>query len=243
MSADANSGSDGERSRWMRSFPCPRPCCAAWCAAGSPADCWGVFGKRTVPGSSGARTQRDALLFAKHFLSDPGDGADVTDSLPLVLEALALAYVDVSKSESLAPLLPYIELRQLGRSQPEGSLLNYGVLAPAFEGWVSGGQLDPAFNEASALLAQPSANGGTASASEAERLNHLERLCRKSIDLYENMYEEARSNWDRAPAYLSTAPQWTGLWESHMRPALNDIAAAAHKRAQTSVGTLSIPIA
>lgn len=190
-----------------------------------------------------SQTHARALPFAQHFLSEPGDGAGDTDTLPLVLEALALAYVDVSRSGSLAPLQPYAELRQLGRSQPEGALLNYGSLAPAFENWIASGRLDPGWDEASALVAQQAASGDTAADSDAERLNRLESLCRESIDIYEERYEEARRDWDRAPAYLSTAPQWTGLWEPHMRPALNDIAAAAHRRAQTSLGTRRTPIA
>lgn len=189
-----------------------------------------------------SQTQRGALRFAEHFLSEPGDGAVGTDPLPLVLEALALAYVDVSRSGSLSPLQPYIELRDLGRSQSRGALLNYGTLAPAFETWVSSGELDPAFSEADALVAQ-SSTGDIGSVTESDRLHRLEALCRESIDIYDEMYEEALRDWDRSPAHLSTAPQWTGLWEPHMRPALNDIATAAHRRVQTAAGARKALIA
>ena len=180
--------------------------------------------------------QRKSLPFAPNFLSEPGDGTGDTDALALVLEALALAYVDVSRLGSLSPLLPYIELRQLGRNRPDGALLSYGTLAPVFEEWVSTGQLDPAFDVANALLSKSDEGQDGVMASPADRLNHIERLCRESIETYEEMYEEAQRDWDRTPAHLTTAPQWTGLWESHMRPALNDLASAAHRQAQASVG-------
>ena len=176
------------------------------------------------------------LTFTEHFLSEPGDGAGDVDALPLVLEALALAYVDVSRTGSLAPLLPYVELRQLGRAQPEGALLGYDALAPVFGEWVTNGEFGPVGDPSAALLAQPLADGDAGLATPATRLEHLETLCRESISAYEELFEAAKTEWDRSPAHLTTAPQWSGLWERHMRPALNDLAVAAHRQAQVSAG-------
>lgn len=174
------------------------------------------------------------LTFTRHFLSEPGDGAGGVDALPLVLEALALAYVDVSRTGSLAPLLPYVELRQLGRAQPQGSLLGYDELAPAFGEWVTKGSFDSAVDPGAALLAHQPPNADVGLTTPTARLEHLETFCRESISIYEELFEAARAEWDKSPAYLTTAPQWSGLWERHMRPALNDLAVAAHRQAQAS---------
>ena len=166
--------------------------------------------------------------FSQEWLSTPRASGD-QDALPLVLESLALAYVEVSRNGTLQPLLPYIELRELGRSKPDGGLLGYESLAPALSQWVADGLIDPGAGD-SAVLNRVAAVGGTLG--PAERLSQLAAACRDVIASYEKLFSELQALWRSQPARLSTAPHWTGLWERHMSPALNDIAQAAERQAQ-----------
>ena len=168
------------------------------------------------------------MRFSQEWLSTPRASGD-RDALPLVLESLALAYVEVSRNGTLQPLLPYTELRELGRSKPEGGLLGYESLAPTLNQWVADGLIDPGAGDA-AVLNRVAAVGGTSE--PAERLSQLAAACREVIASYEKLFSELQALWRSQPALLSTAPHWTGLWERHMSPALNDIAQAAERQAQ-----------
>lgn len=166
--------------------------------------------------------------FSQDWLSTPRASGD-RDALALVLESLALAYVEVSRKGTLQPLLPYIELRELGRSKPEGGLLGYESLASALSRWVTDGQIDAEAGDSAVLHKATPPEGAS---TPAQRLSLLAAVCRDVIANYEESYSEAQAQWRAQPALLSTAPHWTGLWERHMSPALNDIAQAAERQAQ-----------
>ena len=185
---------------------------------------------RPIDGSWAIWIPQDArcMSFSRDWLSMPRARGD-QDALALVLESLALAYVEVSRNGTLGPLLPYIELRELGRSKPEGGLLGYESLAPVLDRWVADGLIDAEAGDAAVLNSESIPDGGS---TPAERLSRLAAVCREVISGYERLYSESQAQWRSQPALLSTAPHWTGLWERHMSPALNDIAQAAERQAQ-----------
>lgn len=185
---------------------------------------------RPVDGSWAVWIPRDerCVSFSREWLSAPRASRD-QDSLALVLESLALAYVEVSRNGTLQPLLPYIELRELGRSKPEGGLLGYESLSPVLDRWVTDGLIDAEAGDAAVLISERISDGDS---TPAERLSRLAAVCREVISGYEQLYSESQAQWRSQPALLSTAPHWTGLWECHMSPALNDIAQAAERQAQ-----------
>ncbi len=183
-------------------------------------------------GSWAIRIPRDGgyRVFSSDTLSRPRAVGD-RDALPLVLEALALAYVDVSRVGTLGPLVPYVELRELGRSKPHGGLLGYESLAPPLDRWAKDGRLDAEAAD-DAVLNSDAAREVVSASTTAERLPGLASLCRDVIASYEKSFAELQAQWRAQPALLSTAPHWSGLWERHMSPALNDIAQAADRQAQ-----------
>ncbi len=185
---------------------------------------------RPIDGSWAIWIPRDesCMGFSRDWLSTPRASGD-QDALALVLESLALAYVEVSVNGTLGPLLPYIELRELGRSKPDGGLLGYESLAPVLGRWVTDGLISPEAEAAAVLNSERIPDGGS---TPAERLSRLATVCREVISGYEKLYSEHQAQWRSQPALLSTAPHWTGLWERHMSPALNDIAQAAERQAQ-----------
>jgi len=124
------------------------------------------------------------------------------DRLPLALEALGLAYVQVSLDGHLEPLSAYCELRDLGRSVPGGGLYNYESLHPALEEWIADGSVkgtitDPALDP----------SGGP-----TERIDNLLEVIKSNQDQYLQDMERERLKWERVPSSLSGPPQWTGLW-------------------------------
>jgi len=124
------------------------------------------------------------------------------DRLPLALEALGLAYVQVSLDGHLEPLSAYCELRDLGRSVPGGGLYNYESLHPALEEWIADGSVkgtitDPALDP----------SGGP-----TERIDNLLEVIKSNQDQYLQDMDRERLKWERVPSSLSGPPQWTGLW-------------------------------
>ena len=74
-------------------------------------------------------------------------GISAGDELFAVLEALSLAFVEVSQTDRLLPLRPYIMLRNMG-SMMDGSLrvLAYERPNPLLESWISTGRVSVSFN-------------------------------------------------------------------------------------------------
>ena len=149
------------------------------------------------------------MPFAANFLSVPRASGE-QDVLPLVLESLALAYVDVCRTGTLEPLLPYIELRELGTAVPNGPLHTYDSLAPALADWVQTGTVGPVLDAGGALLerfdSQHSAD------TEIGRLRRIADVCRSTLQSYGARYREHLQRCEASPDVLSSAPHWIGLW-------------------------------
>ena len=112
-----------------------------------------------------ARDGNNPAKFPHPFLTP---NPQLMDYLPILLEALPLAYVEVNASGRLAPLAPYIVLRDLGKTNPDGVSGNYSYeqLSPKLDSWVETGQFPDA-------IAEPSLKEGTSefpSGPEGKRL-------------------------------------------------------------------------
>ena len=160
--------------------------------------------------------------------------------MALVLEALALAYVEICRTGTLDSLGPYIELRDLGRSVSDGALYSYGELAPVLRDWVQSGSPDSVVDADGPLVARY--NSGHDTSTAAGRLEHLIAICRTTLDYYEDDFGRHLRSFEVDQHKLSRAPHWTGLWERHMSPALNDIIEAAEAQLEAHTSGSSSPL-
>lgn len=82
---------------------------------------------------------------AWHTFPDPmlADGIKANhEYLPLALESLPLAFVEVAVDARIGPMLPYQRLRALGTSGG-GGLETYETLNPELSSWIGAGELPP----------------------------------------------------------------------------------------------------
>jgi len=151
-----------------------------------------------------ARPGDSPAKFPYPFLSR---GIGESDNLPLALEALGLAYVDVSTTGTLRPLDAYCALRDLGRSGPDASLQTYVELNPDLLTWLETGKLaeDP-----KGFVGKPFLNEG---GDREGRVDFLMNIVQTSLTSYQEDWETERGKWTRNPISLSGPPQWTGLWK------------------------------
>ena len=146
-----------------------------------------------------ARDNNTAAEFPYPYLSQ---GSGSLDRLPLILEALGLAYVLVSQEGHLGPLSAYCELRDLGRSFPGGGLFNYESLHPDLKDWIADGSVKGTITDP---ILDPS--GGP-----TERIDNLLEVIKSNQDQYLQDVDRERMRWENTPSSLSGPPQWTGLW-------------------------------
>ena len=147
-----------------------------------------------------ARSGDSPAEFPYPFLSR---GIGASDRLPLALEALGLAYVDVSTTGTLRPLDAYCTLRNLGRSSPDASLYTYYELHPDLVTWletgtITGSIVEPVFNEGD---------------DPEGRVALLMNTVQASLTSYQEAWDTERDKWTKNPISLSGPPQWTGLWK------------------------------
>lgn len=195
-----------------------------------------MLGRITADGESYAifSAERGGPVgFPRSFLSDARANGE-QDAVALALEALALAYVEVCRTGTLDSLIPYVELRELGRSVAGGALYTYGELTTALSDWVHSGNVIDVIDGAGALVARHDSGHDTSTVEG--RLEHIIAICRSTLDYYADDFSRHLRSFEVDQHKLSRAPHWTGLWERHMAPALNDIieAAAAQLAAHTS---------
>ena len=180
--------------------------------------------------------------FADDDLPPPGKASDLRDALPRVLEALPLAYAASSVNGSLASLRPYIALRDLGRSELHGSLRAYDSLPDVFDAWIGHGAVAEGATRDGMLLMRmcEQDRGGDTDMPPYARGQYIVRFCNEAIAGFEAEFEFWQKEWRANPARLSVAPLWTGLWQSHIRPALNEIRGAADSHERGAVGGMLV---
>jgi hypothetical protein len=119
------------------------------------------------------------------------------------LEALGLAYVDVSTTGTLRPLDAYCTLRDLGRSGPDASLYTYYELHPDLVTWLETGTI-------AGSIVEPVLNEGD---DPEGRVVSLTNIVQASLTSYQEVWDTERDKWIKNPISLSGPPQWTGLWK------------------------------
>lgn len=179
--------------------------------------------------------KRAPVPFPPHFLSTPRAPGEV-DMLALVLEALALAYVEVCRTGTLDSLVAYQVLRDLGRSGPGHALYSYSWLNPALEEWIERGST-PAEALATPLLSVEPTAAVTAQQSHdltepRGRAASVADFCNQTRATYQHLFDENGRECEAEPATMSRSPHWIGLWVRHLGPALNDLAVAAATRSE-----------
>ncbi len=133
------------------------------------------------------------------------------DNLALVLEALGLAYAEVSLRSALEPLAAYIELRELGRSAPASGLYQYKKLNQALVDWVETGSFAEEISDPSPQLAKVSAETPTGADGATLRVDELISVLDDERKKYEKAYENHVDEWAKSPPSLTGPPHWTGL--------------------------------
>jgi hypothetical protein len=154
--------------------------------------------------------------FPTPFLS-PSFGT--RDQLPLVLEALGLAFVDANAEQTLEPLAAYKELRDLGSSKPgnsEQSLVQYPFLHPALKDWIETGNLDDDLKIGAALIEGNTFDTMLEEQAElrhvpAGRRNALVKYLRHTQKDYEEDLAELKVQWASNHNDLSGPPYWPGI--------------------------------
>ena len=160
--------------------------------------------------------------FPRVFLSRSGDDRD---GLALVLESLALAYVQVSQSGNLRSLDAYCALRDLGRYRMDDDrLLEYPSLGHVIEEWsrtgVAPGAIVESFYTADTELA---------------RLMALRDGLAASQSSYTQTYGVLLDQWRRYPSKLGEPPLWPGI-RSQINTALDQLVSAIDARLETISG-------
>ena len=150
------------------------------------------------------------------------------DALAKVLEAVSLAYVEVSRKGDLSPLDAYRELRDLGRGTPhpvddliaEGDLIAdlypYDIPNWALRPLIHSG--DTQHSLVSPLLPPDL----LASGEPDERAEALAEEFETGREEYDAEYQDLKKQWSREPRKLSRAPLWVGI-RLHISKALNQL--------------------
>jgi hypothetical protein len=150
------------------------------------------------------------VSFPSPLLSQP---ATPQDRLPAVLESLGLAYAEMAQTKSLAPLAPYIALRNLGCSPNvvnyRQQVADYRTLNDAVKKWVVTGQIDEPLTEGVAVR-----RAGEASDVEGRRDAILASV-RSAHDRYDELLAEFESAVRTDPSRLSAMNElWPGMYST-----------------------------
>jgi len=122
------------------------------------------------------------------------------DNFTQIMEALSIAYVNVSLQNLLTPLKPYQILRDLGRSK-SGSLYNYDFLNPQLEAFL----IDkPKLN----TLKAPLVVGETTT----ERAASAVEVLKSHAASLSKIVAESANRRTASPSELSSPPLFTGTW-------------------------------
>jgi hypothetical protein len=156
---------------------------------------------------TGTRSQR-VVKFPEQFLSSSNV---IKDQLPMVLEALPLAYAAVGTAGNLDSLLPYIALRDLGMEKPGAlqGVYNYSLCNPVLAQWIETGEIPNSQQIPGFKGVRPEIVGSNRS----ERVANLAAFLNKQIEEYEKMYDEYLHEVSGNPSLLSRAPFWPELKE------------------------------
>ena len=156
---------------------------------------------------TGTRSQK-IVKFPEQFLSSSNV---IKDQLPMVLEALPLAYAAVGTAGNLDSLLPYIALRDLGMEKPGAlqSVYTYSLCNPVLAQWIETGEIPNSKQIPGFKGVRPEIVGSDRS----ERVVNLSAFLTKQIEEYEKLYDDYLHEVSGNQALLSRAPFWPELKE------------------------------
>ena len=156
---------------------------------------------------------------------------DLRDQLPAILESLMLAYAEVGTVSSLAPLGPYLALRDLGSSMPSATadLYSYMSLNPALQQWLKNGQLDNAAKIQNYKGARPNLVADSENGRREKLIEFLNAQNKDYSDKYEDHIHAAQSD----PSRLGRAPFWPAI-KDEIVAALEQLKIAASVTADSS---------
>jgi hypothetical protein len=156
---------------------------------------------------TGTRSQR-VVKFPEKFLSSSNI---LKDQLPMVLEALPLAYAAVGTAGNLDSLLPYIALRDLGMERPGElqEMYNYSLCNPVLAQWIETGEIPNSQQIPGYKGVRPEIVGSN----RDERVVNLSKFLTKQIEEYEKLYDDYLHEVSGNPSLLSRAPFWPELKE------------------------------
>lgn len=140
--------------------------------------------------------------------------SDQTARLPQVLEALPLAYAEIGHTANLAPLDPYIALRDLGKSASGADLYDYRDLNSVLKAWIGDGSYGTSIVEPHRMITviEDGLNGDPNLDSSYQRAAELARLFHRIRESYQKRYVDEQKSWQHDHTKMSKAPLWTGLW-------------------------------
>ena len=118
------------------------------------------------------------------------------DELPVVLESLGLAYMEVNTRDNLKPLSPYIRLRDLGSQVEKPTLFDYETLSEPLRSWIETGKFP------SEGLTTPTLAKYDADTAEA-RLSALKSEIRNWQNSYDNNLKKFEADLEVNPAEMS----------------------------------------
>jgi hypothetical protein len=155
----------------------------------------------------GTRSQR-VVKFPEQLLSASNSPKD---QLPMVLEALPLAYAAVGTAGNLDSLLPYIALRDLGMERPGAlqGVYSYSMCNPVLANWIETGEIPNSQQIPGYKGVRPDIVGST----KSERADNLGTFLGTQIKEYEKMYDDYLHRVSGNNSLLSRAPFWPELKE------------------------------
>jgi hypothetical protein len=161
---------------------------------------------------------------------------DGLDDMARILESLSIAMAKTSETSTLEPLKAYIELRDLGQSNPTGGLYSYDDLHPELKSWIKTG-------DTTGLVAPQlgAAITGSDTPAQVSRADRLAELLQRAQNLFGNEYKEWVLKQKNNPTILTYSPLWTGLYDIIMRELSQLTAAAQRHRRDLEDGGNSSP--
>jgi len=165
-------------------------------------------------------------FFPEEFLSS---SANPKDQLPMVLEALSLAYAEVGNQSSLAPLHSYIALRDYGRAHPtlDPKILEYESCHPVLRHWIEKGTIPNQERLVGYKGVRPEIQGDTPAERIAQTVEFLDVITADYSNLWDNHLPQIAAN----PSKMSSSPYWPELY--------SDIQAALHEL-RTRIDSLTV---
>jgi len=148
------------------------------------------------------------VAFPERLLSTSNQ---IRDQLPLILEALPLAYAAVGTASSLIPLEPYIALRNLGTSRlgETSELYSYELCNPILASWLKTGEVP----NAKLISGYKGPRSDIEDVSLVTRKEKVIKFLGDQINEYNKNFDEYSHKIESNISLLGRAPFWPEIKE------------------------------